>query len=202
MEPVESIPEVTPAQRQANRRVGWRLAVVTAGMFAFGFALVPLYSVFCAFTGINGKTGRIDANAVDDTRIDQTRVITVQLVANINDDLPWEVAPLRQNVYVHPGEQREIHYLATNHSDHAIVARAVASVAPGTAGKYFNKTRCFCFTDQTLQHGERRDLAAVFVIDPALPSDVQTISLAYTFFARPADSAGVRDAYATQGYGQ
>jgi len=171
--------------RSANRKLGLRLGLVTVAMFAFGYALVPLYDVFCDITGLNGKTGRIEASAVHSDRIDRSRVINVEFVANLNGDLPVRLEPGTHKVQVHPGESRRIHYVAENLTDHPVVVQAVPSVAPTVASRYFDKTECFCFTQQTLAAGERREMPAVFVIDPDLPERVGTVTLSYTFFAAP-----------------
>ncbi|HEY5790744.1 MAG TPA: cytochrome c oxidase assembly protein [Gammaproteobacteria bacterium] len=173
------------ARETANRRLGKRLLLVTLAMFGFGYALVPLYDVFCDITGLNGKTGRIDAASVPAAAVDRTRVINVEFVANVNGNLPWLFAPQTRRMTVHPGERRLIHYVVENPTAQPIVAQAVPSVAPTVASRYFDKTECFCFTRQTLAAGERREMPAVFVIDPDLPSEVGTVTLSYTFFAAP-----------------
>ena len=166
----------------ANRRTVRRLGIAALLMFGFGFALVPLYDVFCDITGINGKTGRIELEQALSTRVDTERLVTVEFLGRSNSDLPWDFAPLVRRVKVHPGEVTEVRYYAENTSDHAIVGQAVPSVAPGQAAKYFNKTECFCFTQQTLEAGERKEMPLRFVVDPALPENVRTVSLSYTFF--------------------
>ena len=171
--------------RVANRRLATRLTLATFAMFAFGFALVPLYDVFCDITGLNGKTGRIDTSEVRADRVDTSRIINVEFVANLNGDLPFRFEPGIRKIQVHPGETRRIHYVAENLTDQTIVAQAVPSVAPTVASRYFNKTECFCFSQQTLSAGERVEMPAVFVIDPDLPEGVTTMTLSYTFFAAP-----------------
>lgn len=178
----------------ANRRVVRRLFIVVLAMFGFGFALVPLYDVFCDITGINGKTGRIAAEEALTRQVDEQRLVTVEFLASVNSDLPWEFHPLVRKIQVHPGEIREVHYFAQNRTAHSIVGQAVPSLAPGLAAKYFNKTECFCFTQQTLGPGEGREMPLRFVVDPDLPADVRTVSLSYTFYpaqgAEPASAEG------------
>jgi cytochrome c oxidase assembly protein subunit 11 len=173
------------ARRAANRRLGTRLALISVAMFAFGYALVPLYDVFCDITGLNGKPGRIEAAAARSERVDRERLVNVEFVAYVNGELPWRFTPAQRRVQVHPGESRLIHYVVENPTDRPIVAQAVPSVAPTVASRYFDKTECFCFTQQTLQPGERREMPAIFVIDPDLPEGVGTVTLSYTFFAAP-----------------
>jgi cytochrome c oxidase assembly protein subunit 11 len=167
---------------KANRRLIALLAAVTVGMFGFGFALVPLYNVFCAITGLNGKTGRIDADAAMTAVVDTDRRITVEFVTTVDGALPWEFHSIVKKMQVHPGELSEARFYARNLAARAIVGQAIPSVSPGQAGKYFSKTECFCFTQQTLQAGEEQEMPVRFVVDPALPEHVRTITLSYTFF--------------------
>jgi cytochrome c oxidase assembly protein subunit 11 len=175
-------------RRQANRRTVKRLGIVAVLMFGFGFALVPLYDVFCDITGLNGKTGRVELEQALTAEVDEDRLVTVEFLGRANSDLPWEFRPMVRRIKVHPGEVTEVHYFAQNTADHVIVGQAVPSVAPGQAGKYFNKTECFCFTRQTLAAGEGKEMPIRFVVDPALPENVRTVSLSYTFFQAKADA--------------
>jgi cytochrome c oxidase assembly protein subunit 11 len=168
---------------QANRKLIRRLAFTALGMFGFGFALVPLYNVFCDITGLNGKTGgAIDAVAASSSPVDKSRLITVEFLSAVESGLPWDFRPVTTKMQVHPGEIHETHYIARNRSDHKVVGQAIPSVAPGSAAKYFNKIECFCFTEQTLAGGEERLMAVRFVLDPELPAAVSTVTLSYTFF--------------------
>ncbi|MEZ5542256.1 MAG: cytochrome c oxidase assembly protein [Pseudomonadota bacterium] len=182
-------------RNQANRRTVRKLGIVAMLMFGFGFALVPLYDVFCDITGLNGKTGRIELERSLSSEVDAGRLVTVEFLGRANSDLPWEFRPLVHSVKVHPGEVTEVHYFARNTADHAIVGQAVPSLAPGQAAKYFNKTECFCFTQQTLAAGEAKEMPIRFVVDPALPDKVVRVSLSYTFFpaqdAKPAETVSM-----------
>jgi len=169
-------------RRQANRRTVRRLGIVALLMFGFGFALVPLYNVFCQVTGMNGKTGRIGPEKTLIGRVDESRLVTVEFLGTVNSELPWEFRPIVRHVRVHPGEVTEVHYFARNKSDNQMTGQAVPSVAPGQAAKYFNKTECFCFTQQTLAAGEAREMPIRFVVAPALPDEVVRVSLSYTFY--------------------
>jgi cytochrome c oxidase assembly protein subunit 11 len=175
----------------ANRRVVRRLLVAAIAMFGFGFALVPLYDVFCDITGINGKTGRIAAEAALSQHVDTDRTVTVEFLSSVHSDLAWDFKPAVRRVKVHPGEVTEVHYLARNRTGEMVSGQAVPSLAPGVAAKYFNKTECFCFTRQTLGPNEEKLMPLRFVVDPELPEDVGTVSLSYTFFhAESAEPAG------------
>ena len=166
-----------------NERSFVRIAVVAVAMFGFGYLLVPLYDVFCEITGLNGKTGRVDsAEVAARYQPDESRLVTVQFVANHNLGMPWEFAPSVTSMEVHPGKLYTTAFTARNPTGHNMVGQAVPSVAPGKASRYFNKTECFCFNNQPLAAGESKDMPLRFIVDPKLPKDVRTLTLAYTVF--------------------
>jgi Cytochrome oxidase assembly factor len=171
--------------RQANRRLLRRFLVVVVVMFGFGYALVPLYEVFCKVTGLNGKTGSIRAESVGTQLVDSNRTVMVEFMANVNGTLPWEFKATVRKMRVHPGKLYGTTYYAVNTSKRRIIGQAVPSVAPGMASKFFNKTECFCFTNQPLDAGEGREMPVRFLIDPKLPADISTVTLSYTFFEMP-----------------
>ena len=174
--------------RPSNGRVIARLMFIVVGMFGFGFAMVPLYDVFCDVTGLNGKTSG-EAIVADNLQVDTSRAIEVEFVANLNADMPWEFKPLQHSVTVHPGEPTRIEYVAVNRTNRVITGQAVPSVAPGQAAEYFQKTECFCFTEQKLEPGEEKRMPVIFVVDPALPEEVSQLALSYTFFVKPSGAA-------------
>ena len=174
-----------PEVQVANGRLARRLLFIAIGMFGFGFALVPLYNVFCDITGLNGKTGRIALEEALTTQVDEARWVTVEFVANVNSTLSWDFRPEVKKVRIHPGAMGEAAYVATNRTPRTIIGQAVPSVAPGVASLYFNKTECFCFTQQMLAPGETKRMLVRFVVDPGLPSEVTTMTLSYTFFEVP-----------------
>jgi cytochrome c oxidase assembly protein subunit 11 len=178
-------------RQQANRRVVKRLGISAVLMFGFGFAMVPLYDVFCDITGINGKTGRIEQEAALSQEVDETRLVTVEFLATVNSKLPWEFKPMIRKIKVHPGEVTEVNYFARNKTDRLVAGQAIPSLAPGLAAKYFNKTECFCFTRQTLQPGESKEMPLRFVVDPQLPEEIRTVSLSYTFFPAGPEEPGI-----------
>lgn len=175
-------------RKHANRRTVKRLGIAALLMFGFGFALVPIYDVFCDITGLNGKTGRIEQEKALTGKVDKDRLVTVEFLGMVNSDLPWEFRPMVRRVKVHPGAVTEVHFYARNKQDQPVSGQAVPSLAPGLAAKYFNKTECFCFTRQTLQAGEGKEMPIRFVVDPALPEEVRTVSLSYTFFPAQDDA--------------
>lgn len=159
-----------------------RLGLVVVGMFGFGFALVPIYDVFCEITGLNGKTaGRAtyDAAVVE---VEEERLVTVQFTANNNAGMNWQFQPLVNQVQVHPGELTEVKFYAHNPTGMTMVAQAVPSVVPFVAADYLHKTECFCFTQQSLAGGEGIEMPLLFYIDKAIPADVSKLTLSYTLF--------------------
>jgi cytochrome c oxidase assembly protein subunit 11 len=170
----------------ANRSLILRLAVMAVGMFAFGFLLVPLYEVMCKITGIGGRTNAVAAT-ITDVRPDSRRLITVEFVAVLNEQAPWEFRPTVTSMQVNLGQVYDTAFFARNLTDGMLVGSAVPSVAPGQAAKHFIKTQCFCFTQQNFTAGEARDMGVQFMVDPALPEFIDRVTLSYTFFVnRPA----------------
>jgi len=166
------------ARREANRALSRRLGVVVVAMFGFGFLLVPFYEKLCEVTGIR-DLGRADE--LMSTQVDWSRTVRLELDGNLRN-LPWEFRPQAPLVNVHPGELTQVVYEIVNTTGRPITGQAIPSYAPLSAGQYFRKLDCFCFTTQTLLPGERREMPVVFVIDPALPLDLPAITLSYTFF--------------------
>ncbi|WP_379989260.1 cytochrome c oxidase assembly protein [Dokdonella soli] len=159
-------------------------AIVCACAFLFGFAMVPVYRIVCEHVlGIKLAQGAVDQSAVAGMVEDDSRTITVQFVSNVNSKLPWAFAPEATRIDVHPGKLTEAWFDATNHGGEAIVGNAVPSIAPSNASPYFNKTECFCFTEQVLKAGESRRMPVRFFVDPRLPKDVRELTLSYTFYA-------------------
>lgn len=166
---------------KSNRRTALKLAGLTLAMFGFGFALVPLYDVFCEITGLNGKTGRVEAAALDG-QADLSREVTVEFITSVNGSFAIEFEPEVTRMTVHPGGLYEANFFAKNLSDGAMVGQAVPSVAPNTAAAHFNKTECFCFSRQPFGAREKKKMPVRFVVDRDLPPHVRTITLSYTFF--------------------
>jgi cytochrome c oxidase assembly protein subunit 11 len=159
-------------------------AMVVAASFLFGFAMVPLYRIACEHVlGIKLDPDGISAQQAASMQVDESRTVAVEFVANVNSKLPWDFQPEVTRVVVHPGALTEVWFDATNHSAEPIVGNAVPSVAPAEASLYFNKTECFCFTEQLLDAGESRRMPVRFVVDPQLPKSVNTLTLSYTFYA-------------------
>ena len=166
-------------QTQSNLLTMRKLCIVAVGMFGFGFALIPFYKKICEVTGVNNV---LKADVVENTQVDTARFVTIEFDSNLSGKLPWTFRPLQTSVRVHPGEMTTVMYEIRNTADHAITGQAVPSYGPQLAVRYFKKLECFCFTQQTLQPGEARQMPVVFVIGPGLPDDDNTITLSYSFF--------------------
>jgi cytochrome c oxidase assembly protein subunit 11 len=168
-------------QRPDNSILVKRLLLTVAGMFAFGFALVPLYQTFCDITGLGGRS--VNTGALASVEVDRERLVTVELVATVNGGAAWEFRPQVSKMKVHPGELYTTQFYAENLVDKPQVGQASYNVAPSSAGRYFAKPDCFCFTKQQFEAREGRDMPVTFFIDPQLPASVETVTLSYTFYA-------------------
>jgi len=162
-----------------NAKTLSKLVVVTVLMFGFGFALVPFYYKICEATGVNAGAEQSLAN---NTQVDTRRWVTIEFDANTNSALPWQFKPTQRSLKVHPGQLVQVEYEVTNTSQQAIVGQAVPSYGPARAAAFFKKIECFCFTPQKLAAGESRRMPVLFVLDPAMDKDVETVTLSYTFF--------------------
>ena len=157
-----------------------RLVVVVVLMFAFGFALVPIYDVMCKAFGINGKP---DGTAYEGTQvIDDSREVRVQFLATNNADMSWDFYPEGNEITVNPGGVNQMLFVAHNPTDKPMTAQAIPSIAPSEAAAYFHKTECFCFSQQVLQPGERVEMPVRFIVDRDMPKDVRHLTLSYTLF--------------------
>jgi cytochrome c oxidase assembly protein subunit 11 len=164
----------------ANRVILVKLLVVTVVMFGFGYMLVPLYKKICEVTGIY-QVEKASAPLAS-TQVDTGRLVMVEFDANVRSDLPWKFRPLQASMKVHPGQLAQVLYEVRNASDRPITGQAIPSYGPQIAGQYFRKLECFCFAQQKFAPGEVRQMPVVFVIEPGLPKDVNTVTLSYTFF--------------------
>jgi cytochrome c oxidase assembly protein subunit 11 len=177
-----------PTERRSNnpkahRKVAWALVALPALMLAMTFAAVPLYRLFCAATGYAGTPRRAEAPS---TKV-VDRMITIRFDANVSSDLPWTFQPEKRQIELKLGENALAFYEARNLSGAPLTGTASFNVTPESVGSYFNKIACFCFTEQTLQPGQRVDMPVSFFVDPAILDDpeanrIQEITLSYTFF--------------------
>lgn len=165
----------------ANFSLTTQLFALVVAMFGFGFALVPLYDVFCQILGIGGKTAAQATTVVEAP--DLNREIVVEFVTTVNEGAPWEFRAEVAEMRVHPGKLYQATFFARNLTGQPLVGQAVPSVAPGQVAKYFRKTECFCFEQQSFFANEGRDMPVVFILDPEIPRHIDRITLSYTFFA-------------------
>jgi len=167
--------------RRMNAQMLGKLLVVAVMMFGFGYALVPIYKKICEITGINLLTPKDETvQEVRNTQIDSTRTITIEFDATAQG--PWRFRPTVASMQVHPGEMAQVVYEVVNTQPRAVDAQAIPSYAPQQASAHFKKMECFCFQQQTLGPNQAKQMPVVFYIDPALPKEVKTITLSYTFF--------------------
>lgn len=160
-----------------------RLSVVVIAMFGFGFAFAPVYRVICQLTGVNLQAGDMKL-AADEPRaaVDESRWVTVQFMTTVNGGADWAFKPQVASVRVHPGQLTTVSFRAQNPADTTLVAQAVPSIAPIEAASHLRKTECFCFKQQAFAPHEARDMPVRFMVDPALPRELDTVTLSYTFF--------------------
>lgn len=173
-----------------NQKMVLKLVVIVIGMFGFGFALVPLYDVFCDITGINGKTNSTAASyqAID---IDESREVTVEFITRTNTGMPWEFRAETKRIKVHPGELNTVSFYVRNPASSDIVAQAIPSVSPGLAALYLNKTECFCFNQQPLDSGKEAYMPMQFYVDPQIPEDITYFTVQYTLYDVTARADGL-----------
>lgn len=163
-----------------NRRLVGRLVVLAVAMFGFGYAMVPLYGVFCDITGLGGRSVQISDNA--DGVADSDREVQIRFLATTHSELPWQFQPLEKTSTIKLGELSETRYLAMNPTAQDMIGQATYNVVPPEASLYFVKTECFCFTEQLLTSNESREMPVYFFVQPDLPESIKEITLSYTFY--------------------
>ena len=173
-----TVPSDRSEPDKGNRTTLLKFSLIAAIMFGFGYLLVPFYEQICKATGLRD----IDApDEVKNTQVDTTRTVRLELDANVSK-LPWQFRPETPIVDVHPGQLMNLVYDVENTAEQPVTGQAVPSYGPPLAAEYFKKLECFCFTKQLFAPHEKRRMSVVFVVDPKLPQDVNTITLSYTFF--------------------
>jgi cytochrome c oxidase assembly protein subunit 11 len=169
--------------RKQSAITGFKLGAIVIAMFGFGFAMVPIYNVFCDLTGLNGNNRNTNqATRQLDFEVDSDRTVKVQFLATLNSGTRMDFAPEVFEMEVHPGQLYTTQYQARNPHKQPMIGQAVPSVMPAKASLNFHKTECFCFTEQTFQAGEIRNMPVSFIVSPELPRDIETVTLSYTFF--------------------
>jgi cytochrome c oxidase assembly protein subunit 11 len=167
--------------RKLNAQMFGKLVVIAVMMFGFGYVLVPIYKQICELTGVNQLTNKDDTiKPVDNSQVDKSRTVTIEFDANTHG--PFRFRPTVNSMQVHPGELSTVLYEVVNTQARTVDAQAIPSYAPQQAAAHFKKIECFCFTQQKLEANQAKQMPVVFFVDKALPRDVKTITLSYTFF--------------------
>jgi cytochrome c oxidase assembly protein subunit 11 len=169
------------SKKRANRKLVRTLLVMTAGSFAFGWALIPLYDVLCRAAGIGNAEAKAGKSVVEES-VDPSREVTIEFVAEPASVGSFDFRPKVASMRIHPGKLYDAEFYAKNLTNEASVAQAVPSISPTGTAKYFHKTECFCFSPQKFGAGEGRDLPVRFIVDPQLPRTVDKLTLAYTIY--------------------
>ncbi|MFI5002708.1 MAG: cytochrome c oxidase assembly protein [Reyranellales bacterium] len=173
-----------------NGRVAFQLVVLVVGMVGLAYAAVPLYEAFCKATGFGGTPIAVQ----EGDRPVLARTVTVRFDSNVDPNLPWRFEPLERQVTLRLGEEHLAHFRATNRSQRPIVGTATYNVTPESAGPWFDKLQCFCFTEQLLMPGQSVDMPVVFFVDPEMDKDrrydnIRTVTLSYTFYEAKTERA-------------
>lgn len=168
-------------RRRANRKLTGSLWLFALGSLAFGFALVPLYDVICDITGYGNRSQLLVAKASEEAP-DPNRMVTIEFTTTAPSVGAWRLVPEQPSMKVHPGKFYEAKFEATNLRDAATVAQAIPNVAPSSATRYLRKAECFCFTPQEFGPNQEREFVVRFLIDPALPKNVDRLTLAYSMY--------------------
>jgi cytochrome c oxidase assembly protein subunit 11 len=180
--------DASDSKKPANRKLLRALLIMTAGSFAFGWALVPLYDVLCRAAGIGNAEAKAGKSVVQEA-VDPSREVTIEFIAVPASVGSFDFQPRVASMRIHPGKLYDAEFYARNLTGQSAVAQAVPSISPTGTAKYFHKTECFCFTPQKFAGGEARDMPVRFIVDPALPSDVDKLTLAYTIYDATATAA-------------
>ena len=189
--------------RRRNRRTALMVGGFVCGMLGLAYASVPLYDMFCRATGYGGTVQVGGPAAPGADKAAPGRVVTIRFNANTAPSLPWRFAPGQGPMQLRLGDEGMAFYQASNTGASAVTGVATYNVTPATAGKYFHKTACFCFEQQTLEAGQQVDMPLAFWIDPQMAKDpatrdIHTITISYSFF-RSLDDADRNGALANAG---
>lgn len=175
-----------------NKRTAKKLLIWAAAMFGFAYAMVPFYDVICDITGLNGKTSSTASTEVP-SEVVEDRTVVVEFITQTGKGMNGDFTPAKHRVEVHPGEITLVNFYANNPKASDIVTQSIPSVSPGEAARYLHKTQCFCFDQQTLAAGERKEMPVIFYLDPELPRHINTLTLSYTIFDVTDRVAGMND---------
>ncbi len=177
------------SEQQITKGFWIKLGLVPVAMFAFAFALVPLYDTFCDLTGLNGRNSNTQyqqdqqTSGINiETAIDKSRLISINFLSATSPGFPIKFYPKQKGIDVVPGKIYTVQYIAENNSDETIIGQAIPSFAPGIAAKYFKKLQCFCFNNQEFKPHQKVEMTVRFFVDSKLDKNVHDITLSYNFF--------------------
>lgn len=172
------------SQNQRHTRLVWRLVLICGGMFIFAlFILPPFYETFCKLTGLNGKITQAEtASPIEENTPLSTARLTVQFLADTAPGMPWQFKPDQRSIQVVPGRQYSMSFFVTNPTDNDMIGQAIPSVSPAQVTQYLKKMECFCFSQQPLVAGESKAMGLTFQIDPEMPENIKTLTLAYKLY--------------------
>jgi cytochrome c oxidase assembly protein subunit 11 len=168
--------------KKAHLSLTWKLLAIAGGSFAFGWALVPLYNVICGVTGVGDQSALLKKAKIAAEHPDPNRTITVEFLTDAGGAGQWDFRPIKREIDVHPGQLYSAEFFAHNLTGQTVTVQAIPSIAPSKVAAFFHKTECFCFSPQHFTVNEQRDMPVRFIIDPAIPSYVDRITLSYTFY--------------------
>lgn len=182
-------------RQRRNRRTTVLLSLLVVAMFGFGFALVPLYNLFCQVTGTQSLAQRSEIGKVvaSTDEVDKTRWVTVKFDTTVNPNLPWEFTAGTTRMRVHPGEIYEVDFHARNRSHTEVTGQAIPSVAPWQATPYFSKLECFCFNKQRLDGSQKAVMPLRFMVSTELPQEINSLTLSYSFMRLKEGEKGGED---------
>jgi cytochrome c oxidase assembly protein subunit 11 len=169
-------------QRKAIRNMTLKLLGMALGAFAFGFALVPLYSVLCDVTGYGDNQRLLRKAKAAEQHPDASRTITLEMLTSEGSAGGWDFHPVVRQIKIHPGTLYTVEFFAHNLTGRDTTAQAVPDIAPSKAVGFFHKTECFCFSPQHFKLGEQRTMPVRFIVDPQIPAYIDHLTLAYTFY--------------------
>ncbi|MBT2969452.1 MAG: cytochrome c oxidase assembly protein [gamma proteobacterium symbiont of Ctena orbiculata] len=186
--------------RRKNRRTTLLLSLVVVAMFGFGFALVPLYNLFCQITGTQSLAQRSEIGKIAQVAdgVDDSRWVTVKFDTTVNPNLPWEFNAETTKMRVHPGRTYEINFHARNRSSASVTGQAIPSVAPWQATPYFSKMECFCFNKQRLDGSQETTMPLRFMVSTDLPQEINSLTLSYSFMRLKEGEQGEKESDSPQ----
>lgn len=168
----------------------WKITLIPISMFAFGFALVPLYDVFCEVTGLNGKNYSVqsDQPVTSNEEHIETMIVDLRLTSDPESRDHWQFQPEQKVIPIQSGKMIKTHYELTNPTDKEITVRAVPSIAPGHWAKYLVKIECFCFDEQPVPPNGTVELPLQVTLSANTPEEVNQLTLSYRIYLKDSEA--------------